>query len=306
MATPQTTEVLFFGRVLREDGGLEPLPQADQVGNFKVGDIENSWEILEVIPGDHHRHRTYRCRCLLCDRKTVRTARQISRHGHHSCPRTQQYKAGDVVGCYEIVAYLGYDAHGQASMFRVRCRRCGELRDRSTAVLVQHRNRNRSCGCIRREGLLNGTRHGEAKRGKWSPEYGVWVSMRQRVKHTVRYVSLGIKVCARWDSFERFLEDVGRKPSPEHSLDRINPLGDYEPSNVRWATREEQARNKASNHLLTANGETLCLRDWARRLEVTDQTVTNWLRSGLTMQDVLDRGGRARRSHREPWLGPQP
>ena len=53
-----------------------------------------------------------------------------------------------------------------------------------------------------------------------------------------------IWVCARWRTFENFYADMGDKPSARHSLDRIDPYGDYEPSNCRWATKSEQNRNK--------------------------------------------------------------
>ncbi len=65
----------------------------------------------------------------------------------------------------------------------------------------------------------------------------------------MNYGGRGVTVCDawRWD-YEAFLRDVGRKPSDEHSLDRIDPWGHYEPANVRWATNVEQANNQRRHH----------------------------------------------------------
>lgn len=71
-------------------------------------------------------------------------------------------------------------------------------------------------------------------------------------------------MCQEWrSSFERFLADVGRRPSTSHSIDRIDVNGHYEPGNVRWATSREQQRNKTNSRLVTARGQTLTVMGWA-------------------------------------------
>jgi hypothetical protein len=92
-------------------------------------------------------------------------------------------------------------------------------------------------------------KHGEAKRGKMSAEYRAWLAMFTRCHNPngsrwQYYGGRGIMMCDRWHHFENFLADMGRRPTSQHSLDRINNDGNYEPSNCQWATKAEQANNR--------------------------------------------------------------
>ena len=150
----------------------------------------------------------------------------------------------------------------------------------------------RSCGCLQREiTSARSITHGLSK----SSTYNSWLKMRTRCnnKTVINYAAYGgrgIRVCVRWDtSFENFLADMGERP-PNKTLDRIDNDGDYTPSNCRWATRSEQARNRRSTRMLTYDGRTQCLEAWADQLGINSVAIHTRLKRGWPLADALTRG----------------
>lgn len=126
-------------------------------------------------------------------------------------------------------------------------------------------------------------RHGETVGHVTSAEYRIWQQMIARCRYPQHprfadYGGRGITVCDRWfESLTNFIDDMGRRPSEAHSLDRIdNDLG-YSPANCRWATREEQGRNRRNNIKLTVDGETAPLSVWAERTGIPYVTLRHRL-----------------------------
>ena len=125
------------------------------------------------------------------------------------------------------------------------------------------------------------------------PEYQAWRNVIGRTANPkaagyCRYGGRGIKICKEWvESFTAFYEHVGPRPSPKHSLDRIDNNGNYEPGNVRWVTRKKQQQNLRTNFNITHNGETKCLREWARLSGVAKETIRRRILMGWTTKKAL-------------------
>jgi hypothetical protein len=185
------------------------------------------------------------------------------------------------------VQTLAGSTHYANSMWHCVCD-CGNVGVvRSYCLLKATSN---SCGCLAHELSslrLSGTpsRH--------PAEYRIWRGIKNRCLNPnvwaySYYGGRGIKICDRWlESFDAFLDDIG--PNPKHEIDRFpNMNGDYEPSNCRWATRLQQARNKRNNRLVTHDGQTKCVAEWAADLGISYAALAKrLLKNGWNIADAL-------------------
>lgn len=130
-----------------------------------------------------------------------------------------------------------------------------------------------SCGCYQKE---RQTRHGNTNH----PLFKIWKGMIERCYSSTSrsfsdYGARGIAVCERWKKFDAFCADMGDRPSRLHTLDRRENDGNYEPSNCRWATREQQSNNKRDSVFVSIGALTLTLQQWARKLGVARQSIAS-------------------------------
>jgi hypothetical protein len=173
--------------------------------------------------------------------------------------------------------------HSHRVQWICRCE-CGAEGLVSSSNLVQ--GISRSCGCLHIDTITTHDMTG-------SPEHQAWTALKSRcyTRSNIGYPfygGRGIKVCARWlHSFESFLSDMGPRPGPEYSVDRIDPNRDYSPENCRWATRAQQDSNRRSSRLITFNSRTQTVADWARETGLSKSGLLYRLNAGWSVADAL-------------------
>lgn len=129
--------------------------------------------------------------------------------------------------------------------------------------------------------------HNESGKGHTpSAEYRAWHNMKQRVRQGGPWYA-HVTIDPRWLSYANFLEDMGRKPTSRHSLDRKKGKLGYTKTNCRWATPSEQSRNLSHNRWLTHGGETLCVAEWAERLGCSAPCIFWRIANGWTVADAV-------------------
>jgi hypothetical protein len=184
-------------------------------------------------------------------------------------------RTGNRYGRLVVVRLAGFGRRG--SCWHCRCD-CGQERVIRGELLGCQTN---SCGCLHREMcIVRSTKHGMARRG-WhrTAEYRAWAGARARCHNPkspsfARYGGRGVRMCQKWRrSFPAFYRDIGPKPSPEYTLDRINSAGNYCPSNCRWLPANQQSANRRGVLWISCRGFTGTPKQWAKRTGIKADSI---------------------------------
>ena len=220
----------------------------------------------------------WECKCS-CGKHTISFGADLVNGRTKSCGCARFEKVtidltGQTFGRLTVIKRAGSDKHGRPK-WKCQCS-CGNT------VIVVGRNlrtkNSKSCGCLRNEHIkkLKFT-HGKCN----SPEYLSWAGMIKRCnnpnnKSFKDYGGRGLKIYPQWKkSFSDFYKYIGPKPTPKHTIERINNNLGYFPGNIRWATTKEQNNNRRSNHDITFNNQTMNLTQWAATLGIKRSTLNS-------------------------------
>jgi hypothetical protein len=197
--------------------------------------------------------------------------------------------AGMKFGRLSVLSRAGNDKHGSAMWNCVcDCGVTGVFKGRNLTI-----GKTKSCGCWLLEQRRSPKKHGHTSRtlGATS-EYSAWKAMRQRCENPNNrswkdYGGRGITVCDRWHTFSNFLQDMGKKPSPNLSIERVENNSGYTKENCIWATKRVQNRNKRNNIILTHNGKSQTIKDWANEYGLLFGTLYFRILRGWPMEKAL-------------------
>lgn len=193
----------------------------------------------------------------------------------------------DIVGNkYAHLFVIGLAPNSRTGKPRWLCKcDCGSIKSYYGSNLKSGKTNTCSTKCI----FSPNRKHGMSK----TPEFRSWASMMGRcyrigTNQYHNYGGRGIKVCGRWLEFVNFFEDMGRKPTIKHQIDRIDSNKNYEPTNCKWSTVKEQSNNRRTNKIVVYRGESLTVAQWADKLGFKYSTLKERLSRGWDVERAFN------------------
>lgn len=191
---------------------------------------------------------------------------------------------GQPFGRLTVISFAGTANNGEATWL-CKCS-CGNTSTHKSYYL--RKGTTKSCGCLRDESRIT---HGHTIGKRDTATYKTWENMIQRCTnqkhhHWHKYGGAGITVCQEWRDYSTFLADMGNRPNG-HTLDRINNNIGYSRSNCRWATPSQQQRNRKTSRMITWNGKTQLMIEWAEELNIPYSTIESRMRAGMPLDKVF-------------------
>lgn len=256
-----------------------------------VGQKFGRWTVVER---ETNRSRPYwRCECECGESRAV-SQQSLLRGLSASCGCFRSEKAKqkliDMIGLrFGSLVVISRSSHRSGKHVTWECAcDCGNKSVVSGTKLRS--GHTKSCGCAKvAEIVKRSLTHGKCM----TPEYRVWTGIKSRCfgKKTRSYKDYGgrgVTMCKKWrDSFEAFYDDMGPRPSPDHSIERLDNDGNYEPGNCVWATRCIQCRNKRNNVVVRFQGSEVLLMELCENLGLRHSLIRRRLYSGWNLDRAL-------------------
>lgn len=246
--------------------------------------------VVSRVANNKH-HVMWFCRCD-CGKETIVTGDSLKRGASMSCGCLRKDLSaidltGQRFGRLTVLERAGNI--GRMAAWKCRCDCGAECVVGSNSL---RRGHTKSCGCLMREiQEENLSKRPVKHRMSRHRLHSVWCSMRKRCRdlNVERYGARGIRVCKEWDedfnSFKEWAFTHGY--SDGLTIDRINNNGNYEPSNCRWATPEQQANNRRSNRFIAFGGEVYTLSEWAKLLDVDVRKLFSRLKTSHSIEEAF-------------------
>ena len=263
-----------------------------------IGDQFGKWTVIALMPyqetPSHNRQVKCRCLCGAEHRVNLNNLRRgkstqclVCKNESYARSNYVEIHVGDQFGKRTVIDVQPLTVPDEKCHY-VACQcSCGKI-DIVPATMLRQGIGHACTKCKNPSAL----RHGHSSHRTITRTWRAWSEMKRRCEnpHTKAwqwYGGNGVTVCARWHQFESFLEDMGVHPGPGYSLDRMDHDKGYEPGNCRWATVAMQHRNMSSNRLLTLDGITQPLCDWAEAKGLNAGTIRSRLRYGWSVERAL-------------------